>query len=158
MAGLLDEAVVRRPGPGRVRRETVRGVLPTRVSDQSFIKNPMSMRLEEHLTFEQTLEYIAARSGNEQVMAIASREGETLFEGHIVAVRGELRRLGSTESDAGRVFRAQVGDSSELLLRSDDFEGAARLSMGPEIEAVLIEVAGLRVLLQDVLSVVDSGS
>lgn len=122
------------------------------MSDERFIKNEMSMRLEQHLSFEQAVDYIAARSGRDQVMGIASRDGQGLFDGHVVAVRGQLHRIEQVEIAAGTVISVRIGESSELLLSREAFEDAARLSMGPEVEALLLDTGGLRVLLQDVLT------
>lgn len=116
----------------------------------------MPMRLEEHLSFPDLISYLIAREGQERLVAVtlAAEQPASILGRHTLAVGGALGALAEAEvlGSATRVMRLPVGPNAELLLDEEQFRGAARLSMGPEVEALVIELADVRVLVQDILT------
>ena len=123
------------------------------------------MRLEEHLDFDGVLAYLRGHEGLEQAVTVklpadaddpAADEDLVLATTDLVATYGRVGRLDIRSDAVGVssevVATVRVGDDTEIRLARSALASAARLSMGPEVNALLVQLRGrVYLMLQDVL-------
>jgi hypothetical protein len=137
------------------------------MNDSEFSSRQLTARIEKHLDAEDAIAYLSRLEGREQIVRIAEgpsmvRAGaagpspEELEQPKLVVkdrgVVGPLARHGSEEAAPGSGFLTlSVGPSIEIEVALSSLR-ATRLSMGPEVSALILNLETIHVLLQDVLT------
>lgn len=72
-------------------------------------------------------------------------------------LKGTVGRLTTTSQvePTERAVAVTIGPDANLVMSALRFTGAARISMAPEIEAVIAEFGTMQILFQDVLSLLE---
>lgn len=140
------------------------------MNQPDFDSRAMTARVVKHLSYDAAIDYLATLRGREQIVRVTlgpplvatpgDKSGATktahvpLVE--VLGVIGEViarpRQAETPSTQSGSDVTLTIGNDCQLELSADRVKGATRLALGPEVNAIVLNLGDASVLVQDVLT------